>query len=81
MNANTLLTAPVAPLLTRLFAELPRLPYGVRAMEAYEGDGVDHYGLYPDWVEDVRKVGGQQVVDDLATGAEAYLQMWQRALR
>ena len=42
-------------------------------------DGVDHYGLYPDWVEDVRKVGGQQVVDDLANGAEAYLQMWQRA--
>ncbi|MEA2305147.1 MAG: hypothetical protein QOH43_2427 [Solirubrobacteraceae bacterium] len=44
-------------------------------------DGVDHYGLYPDWVEDVRMVGGQQAVDDLANGAEAYLQMWQRALR
>ena len=42
-------------------------------------DGVDHYGLYPDWVEDVRKVGGKQAVDDLANGAEAYLQMWQRA--
>ena len=22
-------------------------------------DGVSHYGLYPDWVEDLRKVGGQ----------------------
>jgi uncharacterized protein (DUF885 family) len=29
--------------LPRLFAELPRLPYGVRAMEAYEGDSADHY--------------------------------------
>ncbi|MGZ5041733.1 MAG: DUF885 domain-containing protein, partial [Usitatibacter sp.] len=29
--------------LPKLFAELPRLPYGVRAMEAYEGDNADHY--------------------------------------
>jgi microsomal dipeptidase-like Zn-dependent dipeptidase len=42
-------------------------------------DGVDHYGLYPDWIEDLRKVGGQQIVDDMANGAEAYLQMWARA--
>lgn len=26
-----------------LFAQLPRTPYGVRAMEAYEGDNADHY--------------------------------------
>jgi hypothetical protein len=42
-------------------------------------DGVDHYGLYPDWIEDLRRVAGQQIVDDLANGAEAYLQMWERA--
>jgi hypothetical protein len=42
-------------------------------------DGVDHYGLYPDWIEDLRQVGGPQIVDDLANGAEAYLQMWERA--
>ena len=42
-------------------------------------DGVDHYGLYPDWIEDLRKVGGQQIVTDMANGAEAYLQMWARA--
>jgi microsomal dipeptidase-like Zn-dependent dipeptidase len=41
-------------------------------------DGVDHYGLYPDWIEDLRQVGGQQIVDDLANGAEAYLQLWER---
>lgn len=29
--------------LPRLFAELPRLPYGVRAMEAFEGDNAEHY--------------------------------------
>jgi microsomal dipeptidase-like Zn-dependent dipeptidase len=42
-------------------------------------DGVDHYGLYPDWVEDLRIIAGPQIVTDLANGAEAYLQMWQRA--
>jgi len=42
-------------------------------------DGVDHYGLYPDWIEDLRRVGGQQIVEDMANGAEAYLQLWERA--
>lgn len=42
-------------------------------------DGVAHYGLYPDWIEDLRKQGGQAIVDDMARGAEAYLQTWERA--
>jgi len=29
--------------LPSLFAELPRLPYGVRAMEKFEGDNAEHY--------------------------------------
>ena len=29
--------------LPRFFAELPRLPYGIRPMEAYEGDNAAHY--------------------------------------
>lgn len=29
--------------LPHLFAELPRTPYGIRAMEAYEGDNAEHY--------------------------------------
>jgi uncharacterized protein (DUF885 family) len=29
--------------LPKLFAELPRLPYGVRAMEKFEGDNAEHY--------------------------------------
>ncbi len=42
-------------------------------------DGVAHYGLYPDWIEDLRKQAGQNIVDDMARGSEAYLQMWERA--
>jgi len=29
--------------LPKLFAELPRQPYGIRAMEAFEGDNAEHY--------------------------------------
>jgi hypothetical protein len=42
-------------------------------------DGVAHYGLFPDFVEDLRHIGGREIVDDLSRGAEAYLQMWERA--
>ncbi|MEJ7833157.1 MAG: hypothetical protein WKF79_09595 [Nocardioides sp.] len=46
-------------------------------------DGVAQYGLYPDWIEDLRKVAGGRegaaIVDDMTRGAEAYLQMWERA--
>lgn len=42
-------------------------------------DGVSHYGLYPDWVEDLRKLAGPDIVQDLARGTEAYLQTWERA--
>ncbi len=42
-------------------------------------DGAANYGLFPDWVEDLRHLAGDQIVDDMANGAEAYLQMWARA--
>ena len=45
-------------------------------------DGVAHYGMYADWVEDAEHVAGADgpaLADDLARGAEAYLQTWERA--
>ncbi|KQZ68616.1 MULTISPECIES: hypothetical protein [unclassified Nocardioides] len=46
-------------------------------------DGVAHYGLYPDWIEDLRRLGGATdgaaIVEDLNRGPEAYLQTWERA--
>jgi hypothetical protein len=42
-------------------------------------DGVAHYGLYPDWVQDLRKLAGNAIVTDMTHGPEAYLQMWERA--
>lgn len=43
-------------------------------------DGVAHYGLYPDWIEDLRMLRGPQIVEDMVRGPEAYLQMWERAI-
>jgi hypothetical protein len=42
-------------------------------------DGMAHYGLFPDWLEDLRMVAGDQIVKEMSRGAEAYLQMWERA--
>jgi hypothetical protein len=40
--------------------------------------GVDHYGLYPDWIEDLRIAAGSQIVNDMANDAEAYPRLWAR---
>jgi microsomal dipeptidase-like Zn-dependent dipeptidase len=42
-------------------------------------DGTAHFGLYPDRIEDIRRLGGPEPAADLLRGAEAYLQMWERA--
>ncbi|MFF5204519.1 Coagulation factor 5/8 type domain-containing protein [Streptosporangium sp. NPDC000396] len=42
-------------------------------------DGVAHYGLVPDWIEDMRGVAGNEIVQDMAAGAEAYLRTWEGA--
>ncbi len=48
-------------------------------------EGVEHYGLYPDWVQDVQvqanQIGdGAAFTKDVQNGAEAYLQMWERGI-
>ncbi|HEX8101091.1 MAG TPA: Coagulation factor 5/8 type domain-containing protein [Solirubrobacteraceae bacterium] len=57
---------------------LDRQKTGTRTWDLNK-DGTAHFGLYPDRIEDVRIVGGQEVADDLLNGSEAYLQMWERA--
>ena len=45
-------------------------------------DGVSHYGLYADWVEDVEHVAGADgaaLGSRPGRGAEAYLQTWERS--
>jgi hypothetical protein len=42
-------------------------------------DGLANYGMYADWLQDLQVVGGRPMVADMFQGAEAYLQMWERA--
>jgi hypothetical protein len=58
---------------------LRRQQSGTQTFDINE-DGVAHFGLFPDWVEDLRRQAGSQIVADLARGSEAYLQMWERAV-
>ena len=39
----------------------------------YNTDGVAHYGMIPDWLQDVSRLGGGTVSDGLERGAESYL--------
>jgi len=45
----------------------------------YDKDGVAHYGLYADWFNDIDHLGGPRMARDMWHGAEAYLEMWERA--
>ena len=42
-------------------------------------DATAHYGLLPDWVEELRLNAGDAITDDMLRGAEAYLQTWERS--
>ncbi len=45
----------------------------------YTTEGAAHYGLYADWFKDLQSFGGKQLSSDMWNGAEAYLEMWERA--
>ncbi|MGW5410899.1 Coagulation factor 5/8 type domain-containing protein [Actinomadura geliboluensis] len=66
-------TSPIDPAV-----KLDRLRTGLRTWDL-NTDGVANYGLVADWIADMRAYGGQALVDDMACGAEAYLEMWRRA--
>ena len=45
----------------------------------YTKEGVAHYGLYADWLEEVAKPAGRRSRATCCRGSEAYLEMWERA--
>jgi hypothetical protein len=57
---------------------LERQKTGDRTFD-YAKEGVAHYGLYADWFADLARLGGPQMAADMNNGAEAYLEMWERA--
>jgi hypothetical protein len=57
---------------------LTRQKTGDRTFD-YAKEGVSQYGLYADWFADLRRLGGTKLRNDMYRGAEAYLEMWERA--
>jgi microsomal dipeptidase-like Zn-dependent dipeptidase len=55
-----------------------REQWGQRTFDL-NADGVANYGMYADWLQELQVLAGPQIMDDMFNGAEAYLQMWQRA--
>jgi len=43
-------------------------------------EGVANYGLYADWYEDLRKVAGDSILEDMSLGADSYFRTWERAV-
>lgn len=66
-------TSPIDPAV-----KLDRLRAGLRTWDLGT-DGVANYGLVPDWIADLRAVGGPEITEDMARGAEVYLRMWRGA--
>ena len=59
--------------------ELDRQVSGQRVFDLNE-DGIDHFGLYADWVADLKHVGGKRIIEDMAGATDAYLETWERAV-
>jgi len=43
-------------------------------------EGVAHYGLYADWFEDLRKIAGDEILEDMSRGADSFFNSWERAV-
>jgi microsomal dipeptidase-like Zn-dependent dipeptidase len=57
---------------------LPTFRTGNRVWD-YTKDGVAHYGLIPDFVQDLRNRGGSIEANELSTAAEGFAAAWERA--
>ena len=44
----------------------------------YSKEGIAHYGLYADWLNEAGKLGGRKLLSDMWNASEAYLEMWER---
>jgi hypothetical protein len=55
-----------------------REQWGQRTFDLNQG-GVANYGMFADWLQELQTLGGRPLLADMFHGAEAYLEMWERA--
>lgn len=76
---------PTAPMITYPFKSydgritFTREQWGQRKFD-FNTEGVANYGMYADWLRQLQMVGGSTAMNDMLSGAEAYLEMWERAV-
>ena len=46
-----------------------------------EIDGQSHYGMFPDFVEEIRLEGGEEGITALYNSAESYIQLWEKVYK
>ena len=68
----------VYPFTTEFGLAFDRQVSGTRTFDL-NNEGLAHYGLLADLIEDTRQRQGGEVYDALMNSAEGYLQMWERA--
>ena len=79
---NLQVTEELRELCEKRFQKIGKQVSGEKTYDI-NSSGVDHYGLYPDWIQVlVQKAGsrGAELRADFERGAEAYLQTWERAI-
>ncbi len=76
---NNMINPVVYPFTTITGLSFDRLSTGQRNWDI-NTEGVANYGLTTDWIEDMRHVAGNDLVDEMAAGAEAYLRTWEGAV-
>lgn len=59
--------------------KLNKLQAGERTFD-YTTEGIANYGMYADWVEDLRRQAPAAVLRDFQESSEAYLGMWERSV-
>jgi hypothetical protein len=55
-----------------------REQWGQRVFDL-DRDGLANYGMYADWLAQLQLMAGRPLMRDMFGGAEAYLEMWERA--
>ncbi len=66
------------PFVSEFGLEFDRQISGNRVID-YNTEGVAHYGMLADHIQDIRERAPERIYEALMNSAEAYLQMWERA--
>ncbi|WP_416398982.1 hypothetical protein [Allohahella sp. A8] len=77
-RSDTAVNPLVYPFTTESGVIVDRQKTGNRVFDL-NTDGVAHYGLLPDHLQDIREQTSDRIYESVMNSAEGYLQMWERA--